>query len=82
LLASDRVPPPVLKPQCRGCSLHGHCLPEAFANPRRIAALSRALFSAAPDDLDPTQGLGAARSKSRRRPAGPTDDPTSHSKGT
>jgi CRISPR-associated exonuclease Cas4 len=82
LLASDRVPPPVLKPQCRGCSLRGHCLPEAFANPRRIAALSRALFSASPDEPDPAQVPGAARSKSRRRPAGPTDDPAAHSKGT
>lgn len=46
LLASELVPPAVLKPQCRGCSLRGHCLPEAFAHPRRTEALARALFSA------------------------------------
>ncbi len=46
LLASGRIPAPVLKPQCRGCSLRGHCLPEAFANPARVAAMGRGLFSA------------------------------------
>ena len=81
LLASDRVPPPVLKPQCRGCSLRGHCLPEAFAHPRRLAALARALFSAAPDKPDPIRESGAAQPKSRRRPAGPADHSTSDSKG-
>jgi len=53
LLASGRVPPAVLKPQCRGCSLRGHCLPEAFAHPGRVAAMGRALFSAALSDLRP-----------------------------
>jgi CRISPR-associated exonuclease Cas4 len=28
LLESRTVPPPVLKPQCEGCSLHEICLPE------------------------------------------------------
>jgi CRISPR-associated exonuclease Cas4 len=46
LLGSGAVPPAVLKPQCRGCSLRGHCLPEANAHPRRAAALARDLFSA------------------------------------
>lgn len=50
LLASTRVPPPMLKAQCRGCSLRGHCLPEAFAAPRRVVALARDLFSARPSD--------------------------------
>lgn len=53
LLASGRIPPPVLKPQCRGCSLRGHCLPEAFANPGRAAAMGRALFSARLSDPRP-----------------------------
>ncbi len=44
LLASGRVPKPVLKPQCRGCSLRPVCLPEAFAQPDRIAAMTRSLF--------------------------------------
>jgi len=51
LLASQRVPPAVLKPRCRGCSLRGHCLPEAFGHHGRVAALTRGLFS--PDFSDP-----------------------------
>jgi CRISPR-associated exonuclease Cas4 len=46
LLASGQIPPPVLKPQCRGCSLRGHCLPEAFASPGRVANYLRGLFHA------------------------------------
>ncbi len=53
LLGSGRVPPAVLKPQCRGCSLRGHCLPEAFGHPDRVAALGRDLFSARASDLAP-----------------------------
>ncbi|HEX8203311.1 MAG TPA: CRISPR-associated protein Cas4 [Isosphaeraceae bacterium] len=44
LLASGAIPPAVLKPQCRGCSLRDHCLPEAFGRPARVAALRRGLF--------------------------------------
>jgi CRISPR-associated exonuclease Cas4 len=51
LLASGAIPPAVLKPRCRGCSLRGHCMPEAFGNPRRLAALQNALFR--PDLSDP-----------------------------
>lgn len=50
LLASGRIPPAVLKPRCRGCSLRGHCLPEAFAKPGRLTALTRNLFSASASD--------------------------------
>lgn len=82
LLASDRVPPPVLKPRCRGCSLRGHCLPEAFANPRRLAALSRALFSASSDEPDPPPGFGVTQAKPRRRKPGPADDTAANSQGT
>jgi CRISPR-associated exonuclease Cas4 len=46
LLASDRVPLAVLKPQCWGCSLRGHCLPEAFASPGRVAKYLRGLYIA------------------------------------
>ncbi len=52
LLASGVVPPAVLKPRCRGCSLRGHCLPEAFAHPRRLAAIQRDLFR--PEMSDPS----------------------------
>jgi CRISPR-associated exonuclease Cas4 len=51
LLASRVIPPAVLKPRCRGCSLRGHCLPEAFAHPRRLAALRKDLFR--PEMSDP-----------------------------
>ncbi len=53
LLASVQVPPAVKKPQCRGCSLRGHCLPEAFAHPGRLAAMARGLFSARLSDPAP-----------------------------
>ncbi|MBV8232192.1 MAG: CRISPR-associated protein Cas4 [Planctomycetaceae bacterium] len=53
LLASGEAPPAVLKPQCRGCSLRGHCLPEAFAHPRRVKTLAHALFSARFSDPAP-----------------------------
>jgi CRISPR-associated exonuclease Cas4 len=53
LLAATTAPPAVLKPRCRGCSLRGHCLPEAFAHPRRMQALARGLFSAQSSDPAP-----------------------------
>ena len=46
LLDSGAVPPAVLKPQCRGCSLRGHCLPEAFGNPVTLANYLGRLFRA------------------------------------
>ncbi len=46
LLESGRIPPAVLKPRCRGCSLRGHCLPEAFGNPVAIANYLGELFRA------------------------------------
>lgn len=48
LLASGEVPDAVLKPQCRGCSLHGHCLPEVFARTERLGDHLRELFRARP----------------------------------
>jgi CRISPR-associated exonuclease Cas4 len=44
LLATGEVPRVEPKPQCRGCSLRGHCLPEAFGRPDRVRALTRRLF--------------------------------------
>lgn len=46
LLASGKIPPAVLKPRCRGCSLRGHCLPEAFGSPALVANYLRDLFRA------------------------------------
>lgn len=48
LLRSGKVPPAVLKPQCRGCSLRGHCLPEAFADSVRLNRYLRDLYRAGP----------------------------------
>jgi CRISPR-associated exonuclease Cas4 len=59
LLDSGAVPPAVLKPQCRGCSLRGHCLPEAFSHPRRLDALRANLFRPESSDLPPTSPPGA-----------------------
>ena len=44
LIATGALPAAVLKPQCRGCSLRDHCLPEATAHPARATALARNLF--------------------------------------
>ncbi len=57
LLASGRAPRPVRKPQCRGCSLRGECLPEAFADPRRLASLARGLFTVPAETFDPASDL-------------------------
>jgi CRISPR-associated exonuclease Cas4 len=46
LLETRRIPPAVLKPQCRGCSLRGHCLPEAFGDPVTVASYLGGLFRA------------------------------------
>jgi CRISPR-associated exonuclease Cas4 len=48
LLRSGVVPPAVLKPRCRGCSLRGHCLPEAFGEPARLAAYLHGLYHVEP----------------------------------
>jgi CRISPR-associated exonuclease Cas4 len=59
LLAAGVIPPALIKPQCRGCSLHGHCLPKAFAHPTRADALRQGLFS--PGFSDPLDQAPAGR---------------------
>jgi len=49
LLGTGRIPPAVVKPQCRGCSLRGHCLPDVFGKPGRVASYLRELFRASTD---------------------------------
>jgi CRISPR-associated exonuclease Cas4 len=44
LLGSGRVPPPRPKPQCRGCSLRAHCLPDALGDARRLGDYLRDLY--------------------------------------
>jgi CRISPR-associated exonuclease Cas4 len=45
LVASELTPPPVLKPRCRGCSLHHLCLPELLSQQRKIDLYCRKLFN-------------------------------------
>jgi CRISPR-associated exonuclease Cas4 len=55
LLRAASIPPAILKPQCKSCSLRGHCLPEAadrLAHPN----LARELFR--PNLSDPTGAPG------------------------
>jgi CRISPR-associated exonuclease Cas4 len=44
LVASGITPPPVLKPRCRGCSLHDLCMPELLGQTRRIRDYHTGLF--------------------------------------
>jgi CRISPR-associated exonuclease Cas4 len=44
LLMAGEIPPPVVKPRCRGCSLHDVCLPQIGAQPRRTAKYLAGLF--------------------------------------
>jgi CRISPR-associated exonuclease Cas4 len=45
LMLSDDVPPAVLKPQCKGCSLHAVCLPELTGGSQTMEAAHGRLFS-------------------------------------
>src|SRR5207247_80397 len=44
LFASGVTPPPVLKPRCRGCSLHDLCMPELLSQASRPREYQRRLF--------------------------------------
>jgi CRISPR-associated exonuclease Cas4 len=46
LVASGLTPPPVLRPRCRGCSLHEFCLPELLPDQSRLRAYQRELYQA------------------------------------
>jgi CRISPR-associated exonuclease Cas4 len=46
LFASAVTPPPVLKPRCRGCSLHDLCMPELISQRGRSRQYQRELFVA------------------------------------
>jgi CRISPR-associated exonuclease Cas4 len=45
LIASGVTPPPVLKPRCRGCSLHDVCMPELLGQTTRVRQYHHALFT-------------------------------------
>jgi CRISPR-associated exonuclease Cas4 len=44
LMAAGRVPPPVLHPKCKQCSLHHVCLPELLTQEARYRRAARSLF--------------------------------------
>jgi CRISPR-associated exonuclease Cas4 len=66
LLESGRVPAAVPKPQCRGCSLRGHCLPEVFGDPNRLGVMARELFLPEFSDPVPSRSTGRGPSSSRQ----------------
>ncbi len=53
LLGSRRIPPPEIKPRCRGCSIRGVCLPEVFGHPDRVDRLTARLFKTELSDPPP-----------------------------
>lgn len=48
LIASETPPPPVVKPQCQGCSLADLCLPKVLSRDEAISTYMRTLWSIAP----------------------------------
>ena len=44
LIASRVTPPPIVKPQCQGCSLVELCLPKVLTRPNAITAYTRSLW--------------------------------------
>jgi CRISPR-associated exonuclease Cas4 len=52
LIASGITPPPVLKPQCQGCSLSELCLPRLLAEANAINTYMQSLWSIAPESAE------------------------------
>jgi len=44
LVAAGVTPPPVLKPRCKGCSLHDLCMPELLSQTDKMRQYQRGLF--------------------------------------
>jgi CRISPR-associated exonuclease Cas4 len=53
LIAARVTPPPVVKPQCQGCSLVELCLPKLLARPKAINTYMQSLWSIAPESASP-----------------------------
>ncbi len=49
LIAASRIPPPILRPRCDGCSLRAVCMPELSAQAPALDAASAALFTVEED---------------------------------
>ncbi len=52
LVASGQTPPPVLKPRCRGCSLHAECFPEVLSRPAQCNRYLQRLYQIHPEKSD------------------------------
>ena len=52
LIASGITPPPVLKPQCQGCSLVEICLPKVLEQTDAVRAYVRSLWRIAPESAN------------------------------
>ena len=52
LIASGVTPPPVLKPQCQGCSLVEICMPKALEQTRTVSDYMRSLWLIAPESAN------------------------------
>ena len=53
LIASGITPPPVIKPQCQGCSLVELCLPKLLARPNAIKTYMQSLWSITSESANP-----------------------------
>jgi len=51
LIAANVTPPPVLKPQCQGCSLRELCLPVVLGQTEQVATYVRSLLQIVPESL-------------------------------
>ena len=52
LIASGVTPPPVLKPQCQGCSLVELCLPKVLVRANAVSSYMRSLWSISPESAN------------------------------
>ena len=50
LIASEITPPPILKPQCQGCSLVDLCMPKLLERTNAVADYVRSLWSVEEQD--------------------------------
>ncbi|MDY7011547.1 MAG: CRISPR-associated protein Cas4 [Planctomycetota bacterium] len=52
ILSGGRIPPPVRRPRCRGCSLHSLCMPEVPADGGKVPRYVGALYNCKPDEKE------------------------------
>lgn len=66
LLASGQTPLPIVKPQCRGCSLREECFPGPLSDPRQAAHYQRRLYQIDWSEVDSDLASRSARHPRRR----------------